>query len=361
MEIVDFLRAARRRLWLIILLPLISAGAAAAVLLVQPTTYIATATVDPAALVGSIDSQYTGAQGVNQFVSAFQATASGPVVRRSVEGMTGVSATALNNGLTVVQRGTSASVAVNYTSDKKDTVSDVVEATTTLTLKALFSTQVELAKTRDEDARAALTEASAAIGAFTAKNKMADPQKAYEATLSRVNSMVQQQASLRAGGNAVAAAAMASTITAAKAELDVFGPILNEYNALLSARNAAVTAVTTADAALSKASAQLQAADPAKIVFVGGPRIVDRVEPLARTTSAVAAAAFFLSLLLVLMLEVMGRGRTARHEAASAASPRAAAAVAHDETPAPAVEPGSSDGSGGRRHPALSPAAESRS
>ena len=75
MEIVDYLRAARRRLALIILIPLVAAGGAAALLFLQPQMYVATATADLPALVGGPTSQYTGARGVIQFVAAFQATA----------------------------------------------------------------------------------------------------------------------------------------------------------------------------------------------------------------------------------------------------------------------------------------------
>ena len=119
MEIVDYLRAARRRLSLIILIPLLSAGAAAALLYAQPTMYMATATVDPPALVGGPTAQYTGAQGVIQFVAAFQATASGPMVRTAISEQTGVSTTALGDRLVVTQRGGSPSVAVTFTSSDK--------------------------------------------------------------------------------------------------------------------------------------------------------------------------------------------------------------------------------------------------
>src|SRR5688500_10604358 len=213
MEITDFFKAARRRLWLIILVPLVGGAAVAGLLLSQPPTYVATAIVDPAALVGSLDSQYTGAQGVNQFVSAFQATASGPIVRRGTMAKAGVTSTELTDNLTVTQRGSSASVAVAFTSEDKAAVVPAVEAVTTLTLDALFSSQVDLAESRVSAANEAVTTADSAIAAFTAKNRMADPQKAYEAQLSRVNSMIQQQASLRASGNPVSAAAMGSSIS----------------------------------------------------------------------------------------------------------------------------------------------------
>ncbi|HEY7723621.1 MAG TPA: Wzz/FepE/Etk N-terminal domain-containing protein [Pedococcus sp.] len=331
MEIVDYLRAARRRLALIILIPLVAAGGAAALLFLQKPMYVATATVDPPALVGGPTSQYTGAQGVIQFVAAFQATASGPVVRQQIADQTGVPTEDLGDRLLVTQRGGSPSVAVTYTSTEKADVDKVVEAASTLTLKTMFTSQVASAQARLDEARANLASSNEAVGAFTTQNKMADPQKAYEAQLNRVNGLTQQQASMRAAGNAVGAAAMSSPIASATAALDRFGPILNEYTSLLEARTAASAGVTSAQAQLANAKSQLDAADPTKIVFVSGARLVDSTETLTRTVIAVAVAGFLLALLFVAMLEVIDRGRRERSlaEAAAAADAAAADAGAH--------------------------------
>jgi hypothetical protein len=311
-EIMDFLKAARRRLLLIILLPVLSMAVTETLLLTQPTAYSGTAIVDAPALVGGLDSQYTGAQGVNQFVSAFEATASGPVVRHAVLDATGVSPTVLADGLDVSQRGTSSSLSVVYTSTKKDTIVPVLTGVTTTTLRALFESQVQSAKARVGSAQTTLTEATSAIGALTTKYGMADPQKAYEAQLSRVNSLVQQQASFTASGNAVGAAAMASPIASAKAELAKFGPILTEYSALTIARDTAVQGVDEANAKLSANTAQLANADPSKIVSISGASAVDRLPELLQTSASVGAAASFLALVLVLVLELVARGRATR-------------------------------------------------
>lgn len=124
---------------------------------------------------------------------------------------------------------------------------------------------------------------------------------------------------MRAAGNAVGAAAMASPIASASAALDKFGPILTQYNALVESRTAAVTTVQAAQTQLAQATSQLDAADPSKIVYVASARAVDRSETVIRTVIAVAAAAFVLALLLVLMLEVIARGRAQRAELAQVA------------------------------------------
>jgi capsular polysaccharide biosynthesis protein len=342
MEIVDYLRAARRHIVLIVLVPLVAAGGAAAILFLQKPIYMATATVDPPALVGGPTSQYTGAQGVVQFVAAFQATASGPVVRRAVSERTKVSTTDLADNLVVTQRGGSASVLVTYTSTNENTVAPVAEAASTETLSRMFSSQVTEAQSRLQEAQTALRTANEAVGAFTSKVRMADPQKAYEAQLTRVNALAQQQASMRASGNAVGAAAMAAPIASANAALDKFGPILSEYNSLLQVRDAAATTLAASETQLANAKSQFDAADPSKIVFVTGARLVDDTQTMMRTVVAVAAAAFFLALLIVAMLEVIARGRREGTGAGAAvpASAETAAPVVAGHGAAPERSPG---------------------
>ena len=311
MGVLGFFRAARPLLALVIVLPLLAMSATVGLLLPQPVEYTATAVVDPSALVGGLDTQYAGAQGVTQFVSAFEATASGPVVRSAVVARTKVSPDDLAAGLVVTQRGTSASLAVEYTGMDEDTVVPILEGVTVQTLHTLFESQVQTAQAAVDRAKRAVAAATAAISQFTAKNAVADPQNAYEAQLARVDSLVQQQAFARAAGNAVGAAAMATSIAAAEAELTRFAPLMTGYRTLTTARTVAVQALDAANAKLAAASMQLANADPSKIVYVGSPQAVDRSQHIVRATVSVGAAAFLLALVLVLVLVLTA----AAHEA----------------------------------------------
>ena len=360
MEIADYFRAARKRLWLIILLPLLAAGVAGGLLYSKPQTYTSTATIDAPSLVGGLNAQYTGAQGVNQFVSAFQATSTGPVIRDKTEAATGVDSTLLSDNLSVTQRGTSSSVAVSFTSTKRTVPQKVVETVSSLTLDALFNTQVADAQARVAAAKQSVDTANKAISDFNTTHRMADPQKAYEAQLSRVNALVQQQASLRATGNAVGAAAMSAPITTAQAQLNAFVPILSQYSALQAAALTADTALSAANNDLAQATAQQKAADPTKVVFVGGARLDDRMAPIIQTTVAVAAAALILALLLVFGLEMLARSRGTREaradtaaDSAPAREPAAVDADDEDRTRSPAPTPAPAPASAPATAPAL--------
>jgi len=311
MEITDFLKAARSRVWLIIGLPLVGAAFSVGVLLAQPVQYSATATVDPSTLVGAASSQYTGAQAVDQFVATFQATASGPKVRNAVATDTGTQPAAVTQGLDVTQRGGSASVLVTYTTTDRAKAEPVVKSATAHTLTAMFSSQVVMAQSQVASARKVLDEANATVEEFVTTNKMADPQKAYEAQLNRVNALVQQQAVLRANGNAVGAAALSASVTSANATLESFSKTLSAYNALTQRQSLAEQGVVTAQNTLDQATGQLDAAEPSIVAFFSGAQEIDRMQPTLQVAIAVAAAAFLFSLVLILVREVIRRGRAA--------------------------------------------------
>lgn len=315
MEILDFLRMARRRLALLVLVPLLAVGAAVALVLAQPPTYSASATVGSPALIGSAGSRYTGSQGVNQYAATFQATAIGPAVSVAVQEQVGISESALFSGLTVNQQGASPTMIVTFSGERQELVSDVVQAVSAETLRVMFESQVDAESARVEAAREQVTASNAAIATFGEENNVADPNRAYDAQLSQLNALIQQQASLKADGNAVGAAAMAPSITSAQEALARFAPILAGYSNLSVDRDAALAGLTAAQGSLQQATAQLAAADPADVVFVGDATADSRIEPVLRTAAPVGAAALFLSLLLVGLLEVAARGRAARARA----------------------------------------------
>ena len=87
MEIGDYLRVIRRRLWILVLVPVLAASIVGAVLLSQPLKYRAVATVAAPALVGgrpTANPQRPG--GVRVFVANFAAALTAPQVVSKVAG-----------------------------------------------------------------------------------------------------------------------------------------------------------------------------------------------------------------------------------------------------------------------------------
>src|SRR5688500_12749112 len=90
MELYDYLVAIRRRLWILLAVPLLAGGVVAALVLNGPAMYRATATVAAPALVGgSSANQYSGPSGFNAFVANLTAAVTSPRILEKVAQETG--------------------------------------------------------------------------------------------------------------------------------------------------------------------------------------------------------------------------------------------------------------------------------
>lgn len=202
MEIVDYLRVARRRLWVLVGVPVLATGVAAGIVLLAPQQYSGTAYVAAPALVGgAAGTQYSGTQAANQFVAAFGAAVTSPRVLADVAADTGVVPERLRDGLTVTQVGASSQLEVRYAATKRANVAPVLTATTTRALAFLFSSQVGIATGEVEAANADVTAATKAIGDWEKLNKVSQPDRIYQATLGELTSLRQQRLSMQAVGN----------------------------------------------------------------------------------------------------------------------------------------------------------------
>ncbi|MFK3980778.1 Wzz/FepE/Etk N-terminal domain-containing protein [Micromonospora sp. NPDC050397] len=341
MEIVDYLRVARRRLWVLVGVPVLATGAATGLVLLAPQQYSGTAVVAAPALVGgATGAQYSGTQAASQFAAAFGAAVTSPRVLADVSGDTGVAPERLRNGLTVTQVGASSQLEVTYAANRRATVAPVLTAATSRALAFLFSSQVGIATGEVEAANADVTAATKAIGEWEKTNKVSQPDKLYQATLGELGSLRQQQLSMQAVGNGRGADAAGDAINAAQKKLDELGPKLPEYQGLLAQRDAATNVLSQARQGLQVARAQVQAADPTKVTSIGAVHPVSRLAELVRTALPVAGAGLLLGVLLVGVLELLSRGRAAvRPTARPATAPAAITAPAAAPAAAPAGTP----------------------
>lgn len=308
MEIVDYLRVARRRLWVLLGVPLAAALAVGLFIGLSPQRYTGTCYVAAPALVGGAAAQqYTGTQAASQFVAAFKAAATSPKVLDQVAADTGVATGTLRDGLAVAQVGASSQLTLTYEATKRATVEPVLTATARRALDFLFSSQVNIATEQVQAASADVTSATAAIADWEKTNKVSQPDKLYQATLTEIADLRQQKLAMEAVGNSRAVAAATTALDAAQKRLDALGPKLPDYQSLLAQRDAATSALSQARQGLQGARAQAQAADPAQVASVGDVRAVSRVRALATTVLPAAAAGLLLAVLLVVVLELLSR------------------------------------------------------
>ncbi len=308
METVDYLRVARERLRILIGLPVLAAVVATAVVLLTPQKYAVTAYVAAPALVGGVAAQqFSGTQAANQFVAAFAAAATSPKVIDQVAADTGVDPDELRDGVEVKQVGASSQLTLTYTGGDRDTAAPVARSMTGRALTFLFASQVDVATQQVAAAEADVTAATKGISDWEKENKVSQPDKLYQATLSEQSSLRQQELSLAAVGNTRGANEAAKSLAEGQKRLDDLGPKLPGYEALLAQRDAATSALAEARQGLQAARAQAGAADPAEVTSVGDVGAPSTLRALATAVPPVAAAGLLIAVLLIVLLEVLNR------------------------------------------------------
>lgn len=306
MEISDYLRIIRRRLWILILVPLLAGGAVAALQLRQPASYASTATVAAPALVGgSQTNQYTGATGARAFVSNFTAAITAPVIVNKVAAETGVLPGNIVKGLSVAPIGDSSLVQVTYKTSNKAKAEPVARVAASDTIKFLFQTQVDLAKTTVAEGQRTLTSADTELTNFSRTSP--EPETAYNTLANQIATLQVQQANQTAAGNFAAAASLGSQVTKLQARLAQLAPAVTTFRTLTDRKTQAATRFSTAQQALDQANAQFAAADPAKVISVNKTKPVSRLTPLLKTVLPAVGAGLFLAVGLVFLLEVLSR------------------------------------------------------
>jgi hypothetical protein len=262
MELIDYLRIARRRLWVLILIPLLAVGLASAYLWMSPAQYSATASLSTTAFVGGAFNQFTGPQAASQFAAQFTASATDPRVLNKVSQSTLIPVKDLKDGLTVSQTGASSDMTLQFTWSKQEQIPPALRAVNAATLDNMFGLQVQLAQSQVKKAQAEVVAANKSLQQATAQYGPNDPITVYRNELSRV----------------------------------------------------AVNTLTTAQTAYQIAQSQLSAAQAADILYVSGVAPVSRVQALIRTDIAVLAASIFLAVILVFMLELLAGARRQSRE-----------------------------------------------
>lgn len=263
MEIADYLRIARRRLWVLILIPLVAGAAATAYVLQSPIEYSAEATLSTTSFVGGPDDQYTGTQAAGQFAAAFTATASGPGVLATASQETGLPVKQLSGGLAVAQDGASSNMTLTFTDEAAARIIPALKAINEATLNSMFGPQVALAR----------VELSAAQEKLDKEQNRLDE---YAATYGQQDSRTQNQQRV------------ANTA----------------YHNL----NQATDAYETADS-------QLNATRADGVLFIKPVHAQDRRAAIVKTVVPVVGAAIFLAVILVMMLEMLA---SARHRSVEA-------------------------------------------
>lgn len=308
MEISDYLRIIWRRLWILILVPLLAGGVVAALVLREPPKYDATATVAAPAVVGGQNTnQYSGSTGPKAFVSNFAAAVTSPRIVNQVAKETAVLPRTIRDGLLAEPIGESSLIQVTYTTSNREKAVPVAQAATNATIRFLFQTQVTLAKETLAEAQKAVTKANADLQKFYTSTGLVLPERTYDITAQELSTLQQRELNERTAGNFTAAATIAQAITATETRLRQLAPRVASYQSLVERRTQAQNRYNLAQQNLETATAQYKAADPTEAVTLNQVKAVSRLSDLMRKAVPAAGAGLFLAVGLVVLLEVVSR------------------------------------------------------
>ena len=313
MELKDHLAVIRRRLWLVVLVPLLAAGGTAGLVLRQPQEYLATATVAVPGLVGGQDAQFSGSTGNRAFVANFLAVVHSQAIAEAVAAETKIPVDDIIAGTVTSPVGESSVVTVTYKTDRKASADPVVTALATKSLTFMFDPRLAVADvTRAQGfvdaANKAVTDAQAAINAFVAETKLANPTQDYQVKAQQIATLEEQAVAAGSRGEADASARIAAAAVAMKPQLTALGGLVARFNVLTEGKQRALAQLDDAQKGLASASDKPAAVNPASAISVSATTDVARLQSAAQKAVAASAAAFFLVLLALFTLEAIFRG-----------------------------------------------------
>lgn len=323
MEIADYLRVARRRLWILILVPVLAAGAALAYGLLSPRTYSSTATVLTPSLVGAQYSQFTGPQAIDQFVSAFAASAADPTVIAQTAKETGISAEALTDNVAVEQVGASSNVTLTFSGESQKASEPVAHALAKNALVNIYSAQRKIAGMQAEAARRGVEAANEAVNDYVTKAGVGEPSAAYTAAISQVTWLQQTQATYAASGDRTAANAIRSSIATAQKQAQKIGAALPQYNTLVNAQTLANEAYQSALGDQRKVQVQATAASDPDVITTTAAAPDRTGASIVKLVIPVFGAAVLFAIIVIALFEFVAAIRRQESDDASGSAAEA--------------------------------------
>ena len=281
MEIADLVRAVRRRLWLLMILPLVAGGIAFARLANDPESYRASATV---AVPSAIERQ---AGAVGQYVANFRETLRSDDVVSPVARETGVRARALERRLQATRVGTTTTIRVSFTGSNAAAVERVVVQAAEATVARLAAPALGASSAVVATAEERYEQARDDLEAFTAETGFVLPEDLY-----------------RTKQNQLAATRDEAAAEALRPELEALGEQVLRYQRLNDALQQATTVLNNARSRHLEADADVfQQVEVVQLV--SDATLIRRGDLVARGVGTAVALALVLALGAILVLELL--------------------------------------------------------
>jgi uncharacterized protein involved in exopolysaccharide biosynthesis len=294
-ELREYVSQMGWRLWILVALPLVSAGVTFSLLADTPAQYRATSVLTvPSTVTGGSSSG-----SVAQYMANFEQTiVSEPVIERVVEDV-GAEAGEIRDGLDTTQLGNSSLIQVSYQGPVSDEAAEIVEVATGAAFNRVaeiqlpFGESIETLESRLRQSTSELNSADAELEDFLVKNGLVLPREEYlmvAADVSRLESEIS-----RAESEGTSTSALEDILEERRQELTRLGKALPEYERLRAAVDRAEEDVDDAQDELRLTENRLGQLEPemtdVRTESVGKLRIVGRGIGVAAGMGFIAALA----------------------------------------------------------------------
>lgn len=299
MEIGEYVRAIRRRLWIVVGVPVLVLIATGVVLLVRPREYRVTATVVVPAtqVVGSLVTV------VDQSVADFEGAIRSEAVFERVADVTGVSKRAVAAGLSTRRLGTSSVVEVTYQTTESETASAVAGSASKQALElvqqSVFGPLKEQRTVAEQQYEAAMT----AVEGFLSETGLVNPSQVFKIQASRLVALRDALGHAISQGQGAEARRLREQIDQKEAEVT---QQVVTYQRLTDQRQRALSALQAADNQYFQARGSLLSAQEGETITVSEPEPLPRLGSTAvRQLVAAGVIACALAIGLVVLLELL--------------------------------------------------------
>ena len=303
-EIRDWTRAVGRRLWIVILIPIVASGAAGTIAFLDGVRYRATATVVLPS-VRSTGGPLTAA--VAQEVDDFQGVLSSDRVAQLTAESTGEPKGSYLDGISTHRHGTSSAVEVVFIGSDPGRAEAVVVDASRDAFLVLAETDLTVAQAQADAAEEAFTAAQQALDEFAQRSNIVDADVAFAEYQRRLTSLRDALGKAEDGGDPKEIQAAQQKLTQ---RTQTFTAFVSEYTVLDGGRIAARDSLRSSTLELFRATGAVEAAKKAEVTASPATE-VSRIAYVGRRAIAAAAFGLVLAVGLVILLELVRPGEAA--------------------------------------------------
>lgn len=317
MEIRDYLLIIRRRLWVLVAVPVVAALVAMVIFIGRPQQWQSKVEVSVPTLA-----QNTTSGAVAVYVADFKEyLTTVPVLDQVARDNPGVTRKSIKNGLSASEVGTSDLLTVTFTGHHKGTVEGVARSAAAATLNQSSSPQLGDAKAAVQLAQQRYGQAQAALSQFVNTQSGGLPTDQYREKLANLDALKLAASQARLDLDIPKANGLDAQIPQAQAAINTLLPQVQTYQQLSDQQQQAGSALSSALVRVQDAQSQSVSGKIASTLRSTSPTKVDKAKTTLTSVAIAAGVGLILAALYVTFGELMAAGRARRQREAGGRGP----------------------------------------